>query len=237
MSVGALFDGPAVTLCDGVFPVSVSRCVSEGSGSGRALPRGELVAARGLEDAALSPEGREGVAEGGHAQAAEGAQLAQAERPGGVRERVFDAVEGAGRGPSCRERIGDAVHDGERDGVAGGAEFEGHAAGGRGGAMLDGEEQGVAAAAQVEVRVAPGMELGRTPRPTAARHIPRRLELHDPPRPTLEVILLFRDGHLVLCDINMMTYVRAQIGAESGILTAQGGTWDDATSQPESRRA
>ena len=54
-----------------------------------------MVAVGGLEDAALGPEGREGVAEGGHAQAAEGAKLAQAERPGGVRERVFDAVQGA----------------------------------------------------------------------------------------------------------------------------------------------
>ena len=34
------------------------------------------------------------------------------------------------------------------------------------------------------------------PRPTAARHIPRRLELHDPPDPRSKMILLFRDGRL-----------------------------------------
>ena len=43
--------------------------------------------------------------------------------------------------------------------------------------------------------------------------------------------------YLVLDAVNMMTYIEPQIGAGSGILTVQGGTWDDATSQPASRRA
>jgi hypothetical protein len=49
-------------------------------------------------------------------------KLTQAERAGGVGERVLDAVDGAGRGPSVRKRIGDAVHDVEREGVAVGAD-------------------------------------------------------------------------------------------------------------------
>ncbi len=45
------------------------------------------------------------------------------------------------------------------------------------------------------------------------------------------------DFDLVLCDVNMVTYIETQIGAGSGILSAQGGTWDDAKSQPVSRRS
>lgn len=93
------------------------------------LPRGELVAARGLEDAALGPQRREGVAERGHPHAADVAELAESERRGRLCEgppagplRLREGHGGRG-GLAChRGPPEERVHPGRPAGMDNGAE-------------------------------------------------------------------------------------------------------------------